>query len=80
MKFKELLVSPTSAGDAQTQEEMVKAVPMLADIVAYEDLKVGPPRATFAVSSMPAARIILMSMTDASDTITLCRTTGKGSH
>lgn len=28
------------AGDAQTQEEMVKAVPMLADIVAYEDLKV----------------------------------------
>lgn len=30
-----------AAGDAQTQEEMVKAVPMLAEIVAYEDLKVG---------------------------------------
>ncbi len=34
------LVWLRAAGDAQAQEEMVKAVPMLAEIVAYDDLKV----------------------------------------
>mmetsp|Transcript_17828 Transcript_17828/g.53724 ORF Transcript_17828/g.53724 Transcript_17828/m.53724 type:complete len:813 (+) Transcript_17828:225-2663(+) len=34
-----LLVRAADQGDAQAQEEMVKAVPMLAEIVAYEDMK-----------------------------------------